>query len=105
MLDPKYIYEYHDYIRKVCSDKFVSCDIDAFITTFDHLKQAQKDLDELNTQKNQAAASKDIERGKILKEKSIACEEQVKKLQEEFKQLAETVPNLYSPDTPYGKDD
>ncbi len=105
MLDPKYIYENAEYMRKICVDKFVDCDIDAFVKVYEELKNNQKELDDLNQQKKQAAAAKNHELGKQLKEKGVSIEQRVRELEVQFKEIAESVPNLYSPDTPYGRDD
>lgn len=105
MLDPKYVYENVEYIRKVCADKFVNVDLDLYVRLFEDLKNNQKELDLLNQQKNQAASSKDIELGKSLKAKWAELEENARNLEAQFKELAEQIPNLYSLDTPYGKDD
>lgn len=105
MLDPKYVYENIDYIRKVCADKFVDVDLDLYVRLFEDLKNNQKELDLLNQQKNQAASSKDIELGKSLKAKWAELEENARQLEAQFKEISEQIPNLYSPDTPYGKDD
>lgn len=105
MLDPKYVYENVDYLRKVCKDKFVECDLDAFVRLYEDMKNNQKELDNLNMQKKQAAEARDAELGKKLKEKGPELEEKARQLEEQFKIIAETVPNLYSPDTPYGTDD
>ncbi len=105
MLDPKYVYENIDYIRKVCTDKFVECDLDEFVRLYEAMKDNQKQLDALNTQKKQAAEARDSELGKQLKEQWSQREENARRLEGEFKVVAETVPNLYSPDTPFGSDD
>ncbi|HNG97383.1 MAG TPA: serine--tRNA ligase [Candidatus Absconditabacterales bacterium] len=105
MLDPRYVYENHEYIRKICTEKAVECDIDLFIRLYEELKKNQQALDNLNAQKNQAAVSKDIERGKQLKEEGMILEEKTRSLQYNFQQVVQTIPNLYSEDTPIGKDD
>lgn len=105
MLDPKFIYENINLIRKVASDKFVDVDLDNFVSIYEGMKDSQKELDQLNASKKQAAANKDIELGKSLKEKGAMLEERVRDLEMRYRELAETIPNLYSPDTPYGKDD
>lgn len=105
MLDPRYVYDNLDYLRKVCQDKFVECDLDAFKSLYEELKSSQKELDNLNAAKNQAAANRDQEEGARLKAQSGELEEKVRTLEEQFKAVAESVPNLYSPDTPFGKDD
>jgi len=105
MLDPKYIYENIDYIRKICTDKYIECDLDAFVRLYEDMKNNQKELDNLNMLKKQAAEARDMELGKKLKEKGPELEGKARNLEEQFKAIAESVPNLYSPDTPFGKDD
>jgi len=68
MLDPKYVYENIDYLRKVCKDKFVECDLDSFVRLYETIKTSQKELDNLNASKKQAAANRDNELGKQLKD-------------------------------------
>ncbi len=105
MLDPKYIYENLDYIRKVCKDKFVECDLEKFKSLYEELKSTQKELDNLNAAKKQAASNRDQTEGVKLKVESWKLEDKLRLIEEQFKLVAESVPNLYSPDTPYGKDD
>lgn len=105
MLDPRYVFENIEYIRKVCNDKFVDCDLNEFVRLYEDMKNNQKELDNLNAQKNQAAAAKDIEFGKSLKAQGAVLEENARQLEQAFQAVAETVPNLYSADTPYWKDD
>ena len=55
MLDPKYVYENKEYVAKVCKDKFVDCDLDAFCSLYEQIKSTQKEIDNLNAAKKQAA--------------------------------------------------
>lgn len=105
MLDPRFVYDNIDLIRKVAADKFVEVDLDKFVAVYEDMKNNQKELDQLNATKKQAAAAKDIELGKSLKEQWSVLEEKARTLEAEFQDIAESIPNLYSPDTPYGKDD
>jgi len=62
MLDPKYIRENIDLIKKICADKNnKTANIDAFVALYDEVKSLQQLEQDLNTQKNQAAKEQNAE--------------------------------------------
>jgi seryl-tRNA synthetase len=106
MLDPKYIRENVELLKKICADKNnTSANIDAFIALYDEVKALQQEEQDLNTQKNQAAKEQNAELGKQIKAKLQELAETLPGKQKELNQLLRAIPNTYSDDTPYGKDD
>ncbi len=105
MLDPRYIRENLDYIKKVCKDKNSKADLDGFAVLYDEVKELQQQEQDLNTQKNQAAKEQNAELGKQIKEKLQALAEIVPAKQQKLNEILWSIPNTYSDDTPLGADD
>lgn len=106
MLDPKFIRENIDLIKKICADKNnTTANIDAFVALYDEVKSLQQLEQDLNTQKNQAAKEQNAELGKQIKAKLQELAETLPYKQKELNTLLWAIPNTYSDDTPYGKDD
>lgn len=61
MLDPKYIRENVELLKKICADKNNKADIDLFVKLYDEVKALQQEEQDLNTQKNQAAKEQNAE--------------------------------------------
>lgn len=105
MLDPKYIRENLDLLKKVCQDKNNKADIDSFAALYDEVKLLQQQEQDLNTQKNQAAKEQNVELGKQVKEQLQALGENLSTKQRQLQELLRQIPNTYSEDTPLGVDD
>lgn len=105
MLDPKYIRENIDYIKQVCKDKNNSADIDNFIALYDEVRALQQQEQELNTQKNHAAKEQNAERGKHIKTQLQELADTLPEKQKKLQEIIRSIPNIYSEDTPIGKDD
>jgi seryl-tRNA synthetase len=105
MLDPKYIRENVDLMKKICADKNNKADIDLFIKLYDDVKELQQEEQDLNTQKNQAAKEQNAELGKQIKTKLQELAETLPIKQKELNHVLRSIPNTYSDDTPLGKDD
>ena len=105
MLDPKYVRENIEYIRKVAEDKRSSVDLDKFMNIYDEHKALKFKIDELNAQRNIAAKNKNFELGKQLKDQATELEAKFPELEKEYQEICYKIPNIYSPDTPLGKDD
>lgn len=105
MLDPRYVRENLDYIKKVCQDKNCNVDLNSFTALYDEVKELQQQEQDLNTQKNQAAKEKNAELGKQIKEKMQALAEILPAKQQALNEILRKIPNTYSADTPIGKDD
>ena len=105
MLDPKYVRENIEYIRKVAEDKRSLVDLDKFMNIYDEHKALKFKIDELNAQRNIAAKDKNFELGKQLKDQATELEAKFPELEKEYQEICYKIPNIYSPDTPLGKDD
>ena len=106
MLDPKYIRDNIDYLKKVCADKNNNnVDLDQFAALYDEVKALQQTEQDLNTQKNQAAKEQNAELGKQIKTQLQELSETLPAKQKQLLELLRAVPNTYSDDTPLGKDD
>ena len=105
MLDPKYIRENVDLMKKICTDKNNKADIDLFVRLYDEVKTLQQEEQDLNTQKNQAAKEQNAELGKQIKSKLQELAETLPAKQKELNKVLRSIPNTYSDDTPLGKDD
>ena len=76
MLDIKFIRENPDLVRAAIKNKKrKDIDLDEIIRLADVRKSVQQKLSELNRKKNEAAAARDIEAGKRVKEETQAVEE------------------------------
>ncbi len=106
MLDIKFIKENKDLVQKAILDKKGGpVDLDQVVALADLRKTLRQEVDDLNRQKNEAAAARDIEVGKAIKEKLQATEEKVREADKELMALMNLIPNLPSPDTPIGPDE
>lgn len=105
MLDPKYIRENLELLKKVCKDKNNNADIDSFAALYDEVKMLQQQEQDLNTQKNQAAKEQNAELGKQIKEQLQTLAETLPEKEKQLQQLLRQIPNTYSEDTPLWVDD
>lgn len=105
MLDPKYIRENLDLIKKICKDKNSNPDLDGFAALYDEVKTLQQQEQELNTKKNQAAKEQNAELGKQIKQEMQQLAEILPAKQKALNELLWKIPNTYSADTPLGADD
>lgn len=105
MLDPKYVRDNIEYMKKIAKDRLNNVDLDLWAQKYDQLKEIKFQIEEVNAAKNQAAKDKNFEAGKNIKAKSQELETQYANLEPEFMELSYQIPNLYSPDVPHGKDD
>ncbi len=115
MLDIKYIEENKEEVKKSCQLRNVDCDIDRLLKRNKERVKLLQEVEGLNSQKNQlndqikSAADEDrnklIEQGKGIKERLSEKEPQLKKLEKDFFQMMNKVPNVLSEEVPVGKDD
>lgn len=117
MLDIEFIRQNPELIKTVVAAKQLAgvVDVDAFLKIDARRKEllgeveakraernkVSKEIPTLSAEKKQAAIAKMTE----LKEAMKQGEDELVKLEEEFKRLASQIPNVYSEDTPVGKDE
>lgn len=110
MLDIKYIRENKEKIKKAAKNKNINIDIDELLDLDEKRKKLLSVVDELRAERNELAKAgktgkpspEQIKKGKILKEKIAKSENQLDKIETEYKKLLYIVPNVFSDDTPIG---
>lgn len=105
MLDIKFIRENPDIVRAALKNKNREVDLDRVLVLADERKEAATLVSDLNRKKNEAAAARDIEAGKAVKDELKAVEERHQELEKELLKLLTKIPNIPSPDTPIGPDE
>lgn len=105
MLDIKFIRENPDKIREACKNKKVDVNIDQLLEIDAKRRKLIADIEALNKERNEAAKSKDIERGKLIKDNLAAIESEFKDIEQKYTQLMYKLPNIPSDDTPVGPDE
>lgn len=105
MLDIKFIKENKDIVATAIKNKNREVDIDRLIELSDQRKEARQRIDDLNKERNQAAADRNIEKGAELKQEAEALENSYNEIDKEFVSLMIKIPNIPSVDTPVGKDE
>ncbi len=105
MLDIKFIRENPDIVRAALTNKNREVDLDRVLALAEERKAAAQAVADLNRRKNEAAAARDIEAGKAVKDEMQAAEEKHKELEKELVKLLTKIPNIPSPDTPLGPDE
>ncbi len=106
MLDIKFIKENRGIVEKAITDKKKEAvDLDRVISLYENRSLLRGQIDDLNRQRNEAAAKRDIEAGRSIKEKLQTKEEELRQVEQEFLSLMVKIPNIPSPDTPIGPDD
>src|SRR6266481_8849592 len=105
MLDIKFIRENPDLIKTVSKNKKVNVDIDELLEVDSKRRKLIANIEALNQEKNEAAKTKDIQKGKMVKDNLSANEIEYKEVAEKFSELMYKLPNFYSKDTPIGKDE
>lgn len=106
MLDVKFIRENIDIVRSAITNKNRGpIDLERALSLAEERKALVQTITDLNRQKNEAAAARDIEAGKRIKEESKEAEEKHQALEKELVALLIKIPNVPSPDTPIGPDE
>ena len=105
MLDIKFIKENPDIVKAAIKDKNRDIDVDELLQLAEQRTEAKQALDALNREKNEAAALRDIERGKHIKESLEAADKKVADIEKKYVALMLKLPNVPSADTPVGADE
>lgn len=113
MLDIRFIRENADKIKKAIENKGIGLDLDQFLGLDEKRVKTLQYVEELNAEKNKLnelmKSAKDeeknslIEMGKIIKEKLVKIEPELKEIEKEFQELAVKIPVVPSVDTPIGR--
>ena len=105
MIDINLLRENPDLFKKACVSKNAKVDIDRVIFLDSERRLVQQELDGVNAERKEAGKNRDVEKGKALKESAALLEAETLEIEEEFRPLVLSIPNLPSSDTPVGKDD
>lgn len=106
MLDIKFIKENKDIVlNAIKNKKGEDVDLDEVFALYEKRKELRNTISELNREKNEAAAARNVEAGRAVKEKLQAAEESLRTVEKDFVGLMAKIPNIPSPDTPIGDDE
>jgi len=111
MLDPKYIRENIDDVRRNCANRGVNVDLDRFMELEGERRNAITKIEEIRRRQNEVAKSmkgklpdderkKLVEEGKSLKEKVQEFDEYIRAVEREFEEVVRQIPNMTHPDSP-----
>ena len=101
-------------VARAIKDKGVKLDLEKLMQLDIQRRQQVQELDHFNHQRKELAAlikksgkpdAQVIKRGKDIKDKIAKADKKRKLTEEEYQQLMLLVPNVYSADTPVGKDE
>jgi seryl-tRNA synthetase len=116
MLDRKCILDNLDLVRKNCTDRGVSIDVDRFAAIEDDRRSGQTQVEDLNRQANEVsksigkaadAAEREArkEEGRRLREAKDAAQKALDALVAEQDAIRAMIPNMTHPDAPIGRDE
>ena len=113
MLDIKFIKENKDVIKEAAKNKNIKLDLDRLIKLHEQKNRWQNDIDDLRAKRNQLShqskgsqpTTAQIKEGREIKSEISSQEKRIKNLDLELNNLLVSVPNVYSEDTPIGKDE
>ena len=105
MLDINFIRENKDLILKVAQDKNINLDIERILFLDKKRRELIQRIDFLRHEKNLKEKEKNIKEAKRIKEEIKKNKKELMEIEREYHDLMLLVPNVYSPDTPRGKDE
>ncbi|MBI2485107.1 serine--tRNA ligase [Candidatus Uhrbacteria bacterium] len=92
-------------IAEVAQQKGVAVDVDRLLHLDAERRELEGGIAECNRLRKEAAAEKNVARGKELKEQLSQKEKELKEIEPELQALLLSIPNLPSDDTPIGSDE
>lgn len=106
MLDIKFIRENIDQVKEGVRNKnFDTSLVDSVLALDEKRRTLMQEIQDLQARRNKAAKEKNIEEGKAVKELLNAQEPELEKIEKEFYEVLNQIPNLPAPDVKVGKDD
>ncbi len=113
MLDIQFIREHPDQVKKACQDKRVNISVDELLLLDENRRHLQQEIDSLQHERkllselssSEKPSENVIHKGKELKEKLSELEEKFRHINDQYKKMLWSLPNLPSLDTPIGKDE
>lgn len=113
MLSIQFIREHPEIVKQACKNKLVDISVDELLALDESRRHLQKEIDSLQHERKILSefvtgakpSEETIQKGKALKEKLSQCEEKFHEVNEKYRKLLSSLPNLPSEDTPIGKDE
>ncbi len=105
MLDIKEVREHPDKVKAAAKNKKVDVDVDAILRLDGAKRSAQLAIEELNRERNEAAKTKDVERGRAAKQKLGDAETEAAAVDAALAPMLLKLPNVPTDDTPIGPDE
>ncbi|MDO8565437.1 MAG: serine--tRNA ligase, partial [bacterium] len=105
MLDIKFIKENKELVERAAKNKNRDIDVDEILRVSEERKKLRIEIDSLNQKRREAAHARDHALGSQIKTDLEDLETRYAELDKQFVALMIRVPNIYSADTPVGKDE
>lgn len=106
MLDIKFIRENKEKVKKAVADKQLDTAlVDKVLGLDEAWRKALQEVENLRAERNKAAKAKDIKKGKEVKEKLQKIEPELEKIEANFNEMLNQIPNLPLPQVPVGKNE
>lgn len=105
MIDIKYIAENKKEVEKGVKAKGFDIDINLLVELDGERSVLRRKIEELNAERKQIAAEKNIEKGKEIKIKLAELESEEKEISDKIESVAKKMPNLPLAEVPVGKDE
>ena len=104
MIDIKYIKENKEKYKEIVKNKGVNLDVNKLLLLDKERRELIQKTEELKARQNKLDRN-DIDTAKKIKEEFKALKEELINIEEEYNSLMLITPNIYSEDTPIGKDE
>ncbi len=104
MLDIKFIRENKNQVKKIITDKNIDLDLDLLLSLDSKRRELIKKTETLKSEQNKLTKD-DIQKAKKIKAKIKELLPELRETEEKFNELMLLTPNIYSDDTPIGKDE
>jgi seryl-tRNA synthetase len=106
MLDIQFIRDNIELVKKaVVAKQHDSSVVDKVLELDLKRRELIKETENVRAERNAAARDKDVQKGKAAKEKSQKLEPELVEVNKQFKEVLWQIPNIYSDDTPMGRDE
>ncbi len=105
MLDIKFIRENKELVATAAKNRNREIDVDEILRVAEERKRLRTEVDALNQRRKEAANARDHALGSQLKADLEDLEKNFSEVDKQFVALMIKVPNIYSADTPVGKDE
>lgn len=104
MLDIRFIRENKEAVKKAALNKGIDVNLEKLLALDKERRELIQEIEKLKSLQNKLS-KEEIEEGRKLKEEIKKIQPRFLEVEEEYKGLMHLVPNVYSEDTPVGKDD